>query len=118
MLRTPLPAVDDLDAGVADFVNLLREHGVETFESCDGSPGHSCAEPLVRFFGQREEGFRALAVALEHGFPVSTIRRFWDINDGEPCGPHWEMTLRVPKRPSGTPDTTVGLLSRSGDAPA
>ena len=93
-LRADIVRLEGLDPGIADHVNLLREHGVETFESCDGSPGHSYAEPTVRFFGQRDEGFRALAVALEHGIPVSSIRRYWDIVDGEPCGPDWEMTFR------------------------
>ena len=82
-----------LDPGVAQYVEVLRAAGVDTFESCEGGEGHSYSEPVVRFFGQREEGFRALAVALEHGFPVSDLRRFWQIVDGEPCGPYWELSF-------------------------
>jgi hypothetical protein len=92
--RTDKPALKGLDPGIAEYVNALREAGVETFESCEGSQGHPYSEPTVRFFGQREEGFRALAIALERGFPVDAIRRFWDIIDGEPSGPYWEMTFR------------------------
>ena len=61
---------------------------------CEGSPGHAFLEPTIRFHGQQEEGFRALAVALEHGLPVDSIRRYWSILCGEPHGPHWEMTFR------------------------
>jgi hypothetical protein len=32
-------------------------------------------EPAMRFYGERGEGFRALAVALQWGFPVRAIRR-------------------------------------------
>jgi hypothetical protein len=79
-LRVPLAPAAGLDAGIAGFVAMLREHGVETFESCDGSAGHSYTEPTVRFFG--------------HGFPVECLRRFWDVIEGEPRGPYWEITLR------------------------
>jgi hypothetical protein len=82
-----------LDPGVADYVRVLREHGVETFESCEGTEGHSYPEPVVRFSGKQGEGFRALAVAVEHGFPVDCLRRFWDLHDGEPCGPYWELSF-------------------------
>ena len=50
-------------------------------------------EPTVRFAGGREEGFRALAVALRHRFPVQAVRRYWAVIDGEPSGPNWEMTF-------------------------
>jgi hypothetical protein len=48
------------------------------------------------FAGQRSEGFRALAVAMDHGLPVRAIRRYWAVNDGEPCGPDWEMAFWRP----------------------
>jgi hypothetical protein len=87
--------IPGLDPVIAPFVEALRENGVETFESCDGGEGHAYAEPSIRFHGQRGEGFRALAIALERGLPVDTLRRLWDIIDGEPKGPYWEMTFRV-----------------------
>ena len=96
--RLPLPAPHGLDPGIAEVVRLLREYGVETFESCEGGPGHAFPEPTIRFAGQREEGFRALAAALENGFPVRAIRRYWVVIDGEPCGPDWEIILgRTPE---------------------
>ena len=85
--------IEGLDSGIAPIVELLREAGVETFESCEGGVGHAFPEPTVRFFGHREEGFRALAVALRAGFRVSALRRYWALVDEEPTGPHWEMTF-------------------------
>lgn len=77
-------------------MEILGAAGVETYESCEGGPGHAYTEPSVRFHGQREEGFRALAVALAHGLPVLCIRRLWMVIDGEPTGPSWEMVFARP----------------------
>jgi len=44
--------------------------------------------------GEHSEGFRALAIALEHGLPVLDLRRYWAIIDGEPTGTYWELTFR------------------------
>lgn len=82
-----------LDRGIEGYVKELRQEGIETFESCDGSEGHTYAEPTVRFHGGRAEGFRALAVALQRGMPVDALRRTWPVNDGEPTGPWWELTF-------------------------
>jgi len=83
----------DFDAVIRPVVEALREAGVETFESCQGGSGHEFAEPTVRFHGDREEGFRALACALRLGLPVAELRRYWQVVDGEPRGPYWEMTF-------------------------
>lgn len=85
--------IDGLDPLIAPIVALLRAHRVETFESCQSGPGHSFLEPTVRFHGQSMEGYRAVAVALEHGLTVGALRRVWDIIDGELVGPQWEMTF-------------------------
>jgi hypothetical protein len=82
-----------LDPGIRRYVEVLNEAGVETFESCQGGEGHAYPCPTVRFHGDRSEGFRAIAVALQRGFPVIDLRRTWPILDGEPTGPHWEMTF-------------------------
>jgi hypothetical protein len=82
-----------LDPGIRRYVEVLNEAGIETYESCQGGEGHCYPEPAVRFHGDRSEGFRALAVALQHGFPVGDLRRVWRIEDGEPVGPDWEMTF-------------------------
>ena len=82
-----------LDEGIAEYVRILRRAGVETFESCEGGPGHARPEPTIRFHGERAEGFRALSVAIQHGLPVSDLRRSWSVEDGEPTGPHWELAF-------------------------
>jgi hypothetical protein len=88
------PVLDvGLDPGIAAIVATLRGAGVETFESCEGGPGHAFPEPTVRFYGHRDEGYRALAVALGAGLGVRALRRYWDVTDGEPTGPHWELVF-------------------------
>lgn len=83
----------ELDPGIRDAVLILVKAGVETFASCQGGLGHPYPEPTVRFHGEFPEGFRALAVALQHDLSVSTLRRVWSIQDGEPTGPLWELTF-------------------------
>jgi hypothetical protein len=82
-----------LDKGIEREVEILNENGIETYESCEGGIGHSYPEPTVRFHGERSEGFKALAIALQNNLKPSNLRRIWSIIDGEPDGPHWEMTF-------------------------
>jgi len=82
-----------LDSGIESAVLVLRRNGVETFESCEGGEGHSFSEPTVRFHGDGSEGFRALAIAQQNGLRVDQLRRYYQIQNGEPTGPYWEMTL-------------------------
>ena len=83
----------DIDPGIADVVARLQSAGIETFESCEGGPGHAFHEPTVRFHGQPAAGFHALGVAMDHGWPVASLRRTWAYVDGEINGPYWEMTF-------------------------
>ncbi len=85
-----------LDKGIEKEVITLTESGIETFESCEGGVGHAYPEPTVRFHGEKSEGFRALAIAMQHGLRVTALRRIWSIVDGEPTGPYWEMTFFRP----------------------
>ena len=96
--RSPRPpfsgkGVRLLDAGIRREVRVLWENGIETTESCEGGPGHSFPEPTVRFCGTYADGFRALAIAKDHGLQVSELRRVWTLENGEPTGPHWELTF-------------------------
>jgi hypothetical protein len=90
---TPLELDHPLDPGIAPAVRALWAAGVETFESCDGGPGHAYAEPTVRFHGDRSEGLRALACAIQADLRPSELRRVWPILDGEATGPYWELTF-------------------------
>ncbi len=82
-----------LDKGIEKFVLILRENGIETYESCEGGKDHPYPEPTIRFEGDRSEGFRALAIAIQNHLPIYNLRRLWYIEDGEPTGPIWEMTF-------------------------
>ena len=82
-----------LDPGIAHAVEVLRGAGVETFESCQGGPGHAYPEPTVRFHGEQPEGYRAVAAALYAGLRVSELRRVWPLERGELTGPWWELTF-------------------------
>lgn len=82
-----------LDKGIEREVMILRAAGIETYESCEGGNGHAFPEPTVRFHGDAHEGWRALTVALQHSLHVYALRRVWDIIDGEPTGPTWEMVF-------------------------
>lgn len=89
-----------LDIGIAQYVHVLRDNGVETYESCEGGDGHPFLEPTIRIWGGPHAGFLAYAVALQFGLPVSEIRRFWDVIDGELTGPNWEMTFLKKAQPA------------------
>ena len=94
------PEVDlPIDPGIRRAVLVLRSGGIETFESCEGGPGHAYPEPTIRFDGIYADGFKALSIAMTYGLPVVAIRRIWRIQDGEPAGPWWEMTFRAQDRP-------------------
>ena len=92
-----------LDPGIAHVVQALRKAGVETFESCEGGPGHAYPEPTVRFHGEQPEGYRAVAVALYAGLQVSELRRVWPVNRGELTGPWWELTFAPSPRATSLP---------------
>ena len=90
--RNP-PPYTRIDVGIRRHVRILFENGIETCESCEGGKGHAFPEPTVCFFGGYGEGFRALAIAMEHGLKVFELRRIYQILDGEPNGPYWTMTF-------------------------
>jgi hypothetical protein len=75
-------------------VEALADAGVETFESCQGGPGHAFPEPIVRFHGDQGAGFIALGIAQQHGFPIASLRRTWPIIEGDATGPYWELTFK------------------------
>src|SRR5579859_1751142 len=85
-------STEGLDPGIRKAVERLQASGIETFESCEGGPGHSFPEPTVRFHGTPEAGWRAVGICLAYGLPILFLRRVWYITDGnEPNGPQWEI---------------------------
>jgi hypothetical protein len=103
-LEAFMPVTDlPIDPGIRRHVLILRAAGVETFESCQGGPGHACLEPTVKFHGNAYEGFRAFSIAMNHGLPVLNLRRVYDVNEGWLQGPWWEITFRTTETKSETP---------------
>lgn len=82
-----------LDENIKRHVQILRGAGIETFESCEGGDGHIFPQPTIRFHGDRSEGLRALAAALQNGLSVCSIQRIWPVIDGEPTGPWWQIVF-------------------------
>lgn len=92
----PSPKVPGvIDPGIRQAVQRLQDAGIETFESCEGGPGHAYPEPTVAFYGGHAAGWRAIAVCLDHGLPVLSLKRVWDVLDtSDITGPHWNITFR------------------------
>lgn len=74
-------------------MKLLTDAGVETYESCEGGDGHAYSRPTVRFHGGPGEGWRAVAACRSHGLPVADLARVWDVIEGEPTGPYWQIVF-------------------------
>jgi hypothetical protein len=93
-LEQHAPSVDlPIDAGIRRAVLILRRAGVETFESCQGGAGHAFPDPTVKFSGGAYAGYRAFAIAKEHGLPVARIQMVWGEVDHHLQGPWWEITF-------------------------
>src|SRR5947209_6117408 len=75
--RPSPPVPGRLDRGIRKAVEILQANGVETYQSCEGGPGHSYPEPTICFYGTVAAGMRAVAVALDFGMPVLDLRRTW-----------------------------------------
>lgn len=88
------PSVDmELDSGIRRAVLILRSEGIETFESCEGGEGHAFPDPTVRFHGGTWAGYRAFAVAMEHGLPVLHLRYCFTAVNGHLEAPCWELVF-------------------------
>lgn len=93
-LEAHAPAVDmELDAGIRRAVLILRANGIETFESCEGGEGHAFPDPTVRFHGGSWVGYKAFAIAMEHGLPVLHLRYSFTAVHGHLEAPCWELTF-------------------------
>lgn len=92
-IHPPLDKDVEIDEGIENEVRVLRARGIETTSSCEGGKGHSYTEPTICFHGERAQGFRVYAIAVENGLRVDCIRRVWDDIDGELSGPYWEIVF-------------------------
>jgi len=88
------PDIDmELDPGIRRAVLILRRAGIETCESCEGGVGHAFPDPTIRFHGSTWAGYRAFAIAMEHGLPVLHLRYSYGVEGGQLGPPRWEMTF-------------------------
>jgi hypothetical protein len=96
--RSPIYRDEDfpgLDAGIRRAVQVLVDAGIETFESCEGGPGHTYPEPAVRFHGGPGDGWRALGACIVLDLRPTNLRRVWYVLDrNDPTGPYWEITFQ------------------------
>ncbi|MDE0534524.1 MAG: hypothetical protein OXI01_24195 [Albidovulum sp.] len=89
----PTEEIDGIDNLILPYVDILRKEGIETVQSCQGGEGHAYPVPTIEFDGEASEGWRALAIALQHQLPVYDLNRKWSIENFVPVGPIWEMTF-------------------------
>ena len=101
-----------IDAGIRRYVLILRAEGIETYEACQGGPGHALPEPTICFHGGAHEGHKAFAIAMTYGLPVRDVRRVYSLINGELTGPQWEMTFRTAD-PNVTSEALAASTERS-----
>jgi hypothetical protein len=104
-----------LDDGIRRAVLVLRSEGIETFESCEGGPGHAFPDPTIKFHGSSWAGYRALAVAMENGLRVARLQRVYHVHDGQLAGPWWELVFHTPVDPTCPAHPTAGSAHTTGD---
>ena len=61
-------------------------------KAAKGGVGHAYPEPTVRFYGEREAGWKALSVAQAVSLRVPEFTEAWRIVDGEPTGTQQALT--------------------------
>jgi hypothetical protein len=105
--RIPRAFFDELDSGIAATVAILRWHGVETCQSCQGGPGHSYPEPTVDFVGDDGAGMRALGIATMYGLRVQALRRSWNVQNSQLFEVVWQLVF--------WPDLVLTTLRRRDD---
>jgi hypothetical protein len=84
-----------LDLGIVEPVKALMDAGLQTAESCEGGEGHAYDRPTIVLIGGSADGWKALAVCKDLRFTVRSLERVWDVEDGEPRGPWWRLTLKM-----------------------
>jgi hypothetical protein len=116
---------EPIDPGILGWVNLLRFHGIETCQSCEGGIGHAYPEPTIEFYGNRYIGWWAASVAMMagefDGLRAYSLSRRWHLSDGEPQQPVWALTLigqtTHPWWPKGTKHHAAATPSKSDTTP-
>ena len=111
-----LAMLNKCDPGVRPIVTALVAGGVDTFSSCDGTPGHLYHEATVVFRGNDAEGQRAAALVRAARHIPRELRRVWPANRENDTPPWWELTFALPgeaallREPSDR-ETRISLVS-------
>ena len=87
---------DSIDPAIRPFVRLLREHRIETIESCQGGIDHYSQWPYIAFKGGKNAGSRAVRLIAEAGQPVWRLDQVWKVADGQlKSPPVWIVNLEA-----------------------
>ena len=81
------------DPGIRLYVGILLDNGLETIQSCEGGDGHAYELPTVEVTGGPGAGYHALAVAMDHGLPVSELRYVIIVHAGHLERPCWQLVF-------------------------
>jgi hypothetical protein len=107
-----------LDPGIAEAVVILRDHGVETHQSCQGGEGHAYFVPTVDFQGGAAAGYKAVSVARQHGLPVRSLQRVWNVQGDDIHEVFWRIVFWQGKRSVGFPvPLDLGIVAAVADDP-
>lgn len=101
--------IADLDPGIRAAVVLLREHGVDTAESCQGGTGHAYPHAVIHFGGDDHAGLHAVWLLENAGYHVSELVRIWDLNAGTFAG--WRVDLEPLRQDGDAPVIDMGYMS-------
>ena len=88
-----------LDPKISFPVRILHEHGIDTYESCQGGEGHCFKYPVIRFNGDKTEGYKAFDILAKHGFVVHHLQRCWTVTNNEIGAPYWQLELAETGQP-------------------
>lgn len=93
--------LEGIDPGIRETVRILREHGVNTCQSCQGGAGHSYSRPTVDFIEGGSIGpWEALHIARnECPLELRQFRLQWGFHDERISGPTemvWQLVFNRP----------------------
>lgn len=85
-----------IDIGIRPAVELLLEHGFNTFESCEGGHGHAFDLPTIKFWGDDFDCIRVFELCEQFNFNVYKAYRVYmktpihDPSTLKELGQNWE----------------------------
>jgi hypothetical protein len=86
-----------MDPGFRETIRILWDNGVETDESCEAREGIATPNLPYAFMAITQRVLGRWPLQCKHGLRVDELRRHWHMIDGEPVGPHWQLTFHHPE---------------------